>query len=256
MDNLLKNLLYFTVSGFLVAVVIFTAMGKFSWDSFTVYTQDQGEEMRTITVAGEGSVFVKPDVASVNLAVITEGKTVEKVSDENNVKMKAIVAAVKELGIDEADIKTTNYNLSPRYNYDTYPAKIEGYTLSQNITVKIRDLGKVEDVIAASTNAGANRMDSLNFMVDDEDQFMSEARELAVEEAKAKAAEIEDTVGISLGDIIGYRDLSNNYVPPVYYEKAMYADSAMGGGLRADDLAIESGSQEIVSNIELIYEIR
>lgn len=256
MDKIFKNLLYLTLSGFLVAIVAFTALGKFSFDSLTVYTQDQGEEMRTVSVQGEGSIFVKPDIASVNLTVETEGKTVNKVSEENNDKMKNIVAAIKKIGVDEKDIKTTNYNLRPRYDYESRPARIDGYTLSQNITVKIRNLSKVEDVIAEATNSGANRMDSLNFMIDEEDEYLIEARELAVKEAKDKAAEIEDTVGITLGDIIGYRELSNNSAQPIYYEKAMYADSVMGGGMRGEDMAIESGSQEIVSRIELIYEIR
>lgn len=249
MEKMIKNLLYVALSVFLLFVMIFMATGDFSLDSFTVYQQDQ-EELRTITVSGEASDFVKTDMASVELVVVSEGENVQEVNTDNNEKMSDIVAALKKLGIEDKDIQTTGYNLRPRYNYDKSPATIEGYQLTQNLSVKIRDLDKIETVITTGTDNGANRINGLNFSVDNKDEYVSEVRELAVQKAKDKASEIEDVVGIKLGDIIGYREIDNNSPqPPVFYETMKASGSSV-------DMAIESGSQEIVSRIELIYEIK
>jgi uncharacterized protein YggE len=256
MEKTLKSIALIAVNALLILVIVFISMGKFSFGDLDVYTHEQEEE-RIISVQGEGKISVRPDIATFSLSVISEGKTVKDATEDNSLKMKKVIDSIKALDIKEEDIKTTNYNLNPRYNYDRNPATIEGYRLSQDIVVKVRDLDKVEDVIAEGTNNGANRMSNLQFLVDDEEEYLKEAREEAIAEAKEKAEEIEKTVGITLGKIIGYRELGgNNNYPPVMYERSYAMESMAGNKLSGEDFSIESGSQDIISQIELVYEIK
>ena len=255
MEKTLKSIALIAVNALLILVIVFIAMGKFSFGDLDIYTHEQEQE-RIISVQGEGKINVRPDIATFSLSVISEGKTVKAATTDNSLKMKNVIDAIKSLDIKEEDIKTTNYNLNPRYNYDKHPASIDGYRISQDIVVKVRDLDKVEDVIAEGTNKGANRMNNLQFLVDEEEEYLKEAREAAVAEAKEKAEEIEKAVGITLGKIVGYRELGGNDYQPVRYEKNYAMDMMVESSFSGDDFSIESGSQEIVSRIELIYEIK
>jgi len=94
---------------------------------------------RTISVSGEGEVNAKPDIAVVNLSVVVQGNTVSQVSNDGNQKMNQVVAAVKALGVEAKDVKTTAYNLRPDYRYpENQKPQISGYTLDQTLTVKMR----------------------------------------------------------------------------------------------------------------------
>lgn len=255
MEKTLKSIALIAVNTLLILVIVFIAMGKFSFGDLDIYTHEQEQE-RIISVQGEGSISVRPDIATFSLSVVSEGKTVKTATADNSQKMKDVIDAIKELDIKEEDIKTTNYSLNPRYNYDKNPARIEGYRLSQDILITVRDLDKVEDVIAEGTNNGANRMSNLQFLVDEKEEYLKEAREEAVAEAKAKAEEIEKTVGITLGKIVGYRELGGNDYQPIRYDKMYAMDMVAESSFAGEDFSIESGSQEIVSRIELIYEIK
>src|SRR4030042_6533168 len=104
--------------------------------------------MNAISFSGEGKVFTKPDIALVTLSVVTEGKNVSDVQSRNTQKINSVIDFLKKFGVEEKDIKTTNYNLYPRYSYE--PVKIPqiiGYEISQSLEVKIRNLDKVGEIL-------------------------------------------------------------------------------------------------------------
>jgi len=206
-----------------------------------------------VTVSGEGKVYAKPDVALVSLGVTTQGLTVADVTTSNTDKMNAVIAAVKALKIDEKDIQTTNYNLTPLYNYTEKLGNIfQGYTLEQDVQVKIRDFTKIGDVLSQATTSGANLVGSLQFTIDNPEQFREQARAAAITQAKANAQNLAKESGISLGKLINVIEGSNP--SPVIYNSAM----ALGGGMvkSASVPTVQPGQQEIDITINLTYQVR
>ncbi len=221
-----------------------------------------------ISVSGEGKVYAKPDIAVVNLGVTTEGATVAEVTKSNTIKMNAVIAAVKSLGIADKDIQTTNYNLSPVYNENViYPATsvynlpnmpistgrtLKGYSLEQDVEVKIRDFTKIGDVLAQATTAGSNLIGDLQFNIDNPEQFKEQARAKAIAQARTSAQNIAEESGINLGKLININE--GYYNPsPVMYSSA----KAMGGGAAESVPAptIQPGQQEIDVTINLTYRV-
>lgn len=206
-----------------------------------------------ITVSGEGKVYAKPDIALVNLGVTTQGSTTADVISKNTQKMNAVIKAVKDLGVEEKDIQTTTYSLNPLYNYTEAAGRVfQGYTLDQNIEVKIRDFTKVGDILQKATAAGANLTGNLQFTIDNPEQLKTEARAKAIAAAKTNAQNLVKESGITLGKLI---NIYENYVYPMMYSNIA---KGMGGGASESipEPQIEPGQTEINVTINLIYEVR
>jgi hypothetical protein len=222
-----------------------------------------------VTVSGEGKVYAKPDIALVSLGVTTTATTVADVTKNNTDKMNAVIEAVKKLGVEDKDIQTTNYNLTPVYN-DRYTIPTEvptassvmsystktiltGYKLEQNIQVKIRDFAKISDVLAQSTASGANLVGDLQFTIDNPEQYKEQARAKAIAEAKTNADNLVKDSGINLGRLI---NVYENYAYPMNYSSKAVG---MGGGTIDSAVpapTIQPGQQEIDVTINLTYQVR
>jgi uncharacterized protein YggE len=208
---------------------------------------------RTITVDGEGKITTKPDVGIVELSVVSKGLTVKIATEDGNKKMTAVIEAVKNLGIESKDITSSQYSLYPQYNYENYNApKITGYSLSQSITVKIRDLEKVDDVLEAGVAAGSNQIGQLTFDVDDMTKIKKEAREKAFDAAKEKAEEMADAAGVKLGRVVTFSE-GYDYMPPIYANYKM--EYAMDSAIPEAAPSIEPGSKELNISVSVTYEI-
>ncbi|MDO8498388.1 MAG: SIMPL domain-containing protein [bacterium] len=203
----------------------------------------------TFNVTGEGKSFVKPDTAYVTVGISASGSTVQQTQDEINSVINQVSASVKKLGIEAADIQTTNYNINPSYDYQTGRQKINGYQASTNLRIKIKDLEKASHVIDAATEAGANEVSGVTFDVADKTKAENEARQQAVTEAKKKAEEAAKIVGFTLGRIINY---SENFGGSLRLIPMLQA----AGGKESTDTQVEPGSSEINLTVTLSYEIR
>ena len=234
----------------LVAVLALSLLSTMGFQRETLDHQNQDQ----ITVSGTGKVYAKPDVAIINLGVTTTGTTVADVINKNSEKMNAVIEAVKKLGVEEKDIQTTNYNLYPQYNYTEARGRLfEGYTLDQNVQVKIRDFTKTGSILAKATDMGSNLVGNLQFTIDDADQFKQEARAKAIEKAKANAKNLAEKSGISLGKIVNVYENSNSYAPMMYDSKMV---SGMGGAETSVTPTIAAGQQEIEITINLTYLVK
>lgn len=214
-------------------------------------TSESGNVSDVITVNGTGTVSAIPDVAVANIAISVEGATAKAAQDKANIKSKAVVDYLKGAGIKDADIKTSSYDIYPQYDYSSHVSRIRGYQVTQSLTVKIRDMDQANDIIDGVVEAGANQVNSLNFEIDKLDELKADARKKAIKEANAKAHELEDQLGIDLGRIVSFSELSNDYYPLRYAK-----DSAMGmggGAVPAPDLPI--GENEITVNVSITYQI-
>jgi len=262
-----EQTLVFFKKGYALAVILVAGtvvffVGQLSYQQKALDQQNQNQ----ITISGEGKVYAKPDVAIISLGVTTQGTTVADVTKNSTDKMNAVIDTVKKLGVEDKDIETTNYNLSPRYEtqpvvynmmYPTTPVRgssqeIVGYTLDQNIQVKIRDFTKIGDIISQSTAAGSNLVGSLQFSIDNPEQYREQARAQAIVKAKANAKNLAKESGVKLGRII---NVYENYNP--YYATASKA-VGMGGGVAesAPMPTIEPGQQEVNVTINLTYRVQ
>jgi len=239
----------FILAAILVAgilIFLFTVIG---------YQQRSLDQQNTnqITVSGEGKVYAKPDVAIVSLGVTTQATTVADVTKNNTDKMNAVIDAIKNLKIDEKDIQTTNYSLTPLYNWTEKQGRIfQGYTLEQDVQVKIRDFTKIGDVLSQGTTNGANLVGDLQFTIDNPEQFKEQARAKAIEQAKANAQNLAKESGVNLGKLINVYEGYNSV--PVVYNSA----KAMGGGVAesAPVPTVQPGQQEIDITINLTYQVK
>lgn len=232
-----------------VVVVIHQGVDIFSKMKAYRYIGADAPYGKTISVQGQGKVYAKPDIAIINMSVVTEGRNIKDVQDKNTKKMNAVIEFLKGFGIEDKDIKTINYNIYPRYNYEsrTIP-EIIGYEITQTMEVKVRNLEKVGDILDKSVGVGINQISSLRFWIDKDEDLKEQARKLAIEDAKEKAKKLASNLGIRLVKLAGFSEDTGYYPVPMYKEAA-----GMGGGGTTPD--IQTGENEIIINVSLIYEI-
>lgn len=217
---------------------------------------------RTISVNGTGEVYAIPDIGRFTFSVNERAQTVDEAQVSAAEKGKAAIDTLKGLGVDEDDIKTENYSVSPRYEYSqinciTFPCppgrqELVGYEVNQTMSVKVRDLEKSGELIAAVTGAGATNVSNLSFTIDDMDAVRADARELAIEDAKERAHRLERDLGVRFIKITGFYE---NEGPQFFEERAM----AFGGDAAFNTKAVPElpvGENKIVSTVTLIYEIK
>ncbi|HOF50554.1 MAG TPA: SIMPL domain-containing protein [Candidatus Colwellbacteria bacterium] len=211
---------------------------------------------RTITVSADSKVAIAPDLAEISFSVITEGTNPTLIQTQNTTKMNAAIQYVKEKGIEAKDIKTSNYNLQPKYEYDriTRTTYISGYTLTQTAIVKIRDLSRIAEIVAGLPGLGVNEISSVRFSIEDPDKFLADTRKEAFEKAFDKAKAMASMNRVSLGKVVGFSESTGSYVRYDYaLEKAPLASM---GGAAAPTPTIEPGSEEITVYVTVRYEIK
>lgn len=243
----LSNRLYHLVLVFLVGLVAF-----WGFRIYEIYNTAQGNFAHELTVEGKGKAYVVPDVAKIQIGVNTEAATSEETVKNNTEKINAVMAAIKALGVEAKDIKTTNYSLGPKYTWKDNESKQDGFTLSQNMEIKLHDFTKIGDLIATTTKAGANMVGGVDFIIDDPDKANADARQEAVAKAMAKAKIIEDSTGLSLGRVTNYSEYADGgYMP--YYSKSV----SMGdvGAVPEAAPSIEPSQSEVNLTVSLTYKI-
>ncbi len=255
-----------------VAIIIALLVGAYSvWSYAASYSESiQPSSFRSFSVSGDGKVVAVPDVAQFDFSVTTDGgKDLGSLQTENTKNVNAAIDFVKSSGVDAKDIQTQNYSVSPRYQtYNCYqpipaivnstvqpcpPAEIVGYTVSQDVQVKIRDFSKIGDILGGVVKAGANTVSQLQFTIDDPDVPKSVARAEAIAKAKTKAEEIAKAGGFGLGRLLG---ISESGAQPVYYSYGMGASDMAMKSVPAAAPTIEPGSQDVTVTVTLNYEIR
>lgn len=211
------------------------------------------QNLRTITVSGEGMMHVVPDIASISFSITTRDKTTETALSQNNQKTDQVIEFLKEQGVAAEDIKTIDFNVYPLYkrDIDFISREIDYYEVVNRIVVELKDLEKASVIIDGAIRAGANRTDSLQFLVSNEEEFKKEAREKAVEQARSKAQEIASALGVKLGRVIDFSETSNYYLPFRAEKEIMVADTSS-----AYEVSLEPGENEITVNVIINYEIR
>ena len=154
-----------------------------------------------ISVTGEATVSVPPDLAQIDAGVTSEAKTAREASDANNAAMGKVLLALKGAGIEEKDYQTSRLSLQPESapNRPGGPATIVGYRASNRVTVRLHDVSKVASVIDMLVAAGANDIGGINFTVSQASKLLDDAREQAIADARRKAEIYAKAAGVTLG---------------------------------------------------------
>ena len=205
------------------------------------------------TVNGTGKASAAPDMALVTLGINTQGQTVKDVQTQANTIVNKISGDLKSLGIPTSDITTSNYSIYPQYNYQEGRQIPNGYNANISLSLKIRDLTKVNDAIDKATADGANTVSGLSFTFDDalKKKLEDQARRQAISEAKDKAQSLAQAAGLTLGRIVDVQE--NNISPnPIL----MAPTVGLGGGAQKSSTEVQPGTSEISLSISLSYEIR
>lgn len=251
----------FILSCFLVVQVL-VGLKRLAYIGKEIYPQ------RTVSVTGEGESFAVPDIASFSFSVIETGKTVAEAQEKADRKIAKALSVLNEEGIDEKDIKTTNYNFYPRYEWQqVYCVQVvgvicppgnnvlTGYEVNQTITVKVRDTEKAGNLVTRIGAIGASSVSGVEFTIDDREKYASEARKQAIEKAKENARKLEKELGVRFGKLLYFNE--SGYPQPYYYGEM---GGGMGGDMRASVPPLKAelppGENRIVSNVTLTYEIK
>lgn len=246
-------------------------VGIVALGAYTYYTVKQAKYMysgpTTISITGTGEALATPDIATFSFSVEAKEVDASVAQTKAAETMNALLAYLKEAGVEEKDVKTEYYNLTPRYEYPEVVCmewgycpprndepKLIGYQVNQSVSVKVRDTKKAGEIISGIGEKGATNVSGLSFTIDDEDKLKAEAREKAIVDAREKANVLADNLGVRIVRMNGYWEEESGY--PMY---------GMGGGMAyAEDSAmmksvapeLPTGENTITVKVNITYEIR
>jgi len=208
---------------------------------------------RLITIEAEGKVTATPDIATVTMGLSKQGTTVAEAQEQNTTIMNTLIERLTALGIAKEDIQTTNYNVYPQYNYTEEEGQvITGYNVSQNVTVKIRNVDISSQVLALSGELGLNQIGGLQFSIDDTDVYIAQAREEALKKVKEKAGLLSSQLGVNIVSVVSYNEYNREDGYPPYAAYSEYDSLARGGSVPS----VEEGSTDIILNVSVTFEIK
>lgn len=207
------------------------------------------DRTHTLTVAGRGRVEAKPDVALFQMSVSLEGYNLAALQEQNTAKTNAIIAFLQQQGVPETDIQTSAYQIHPSWDYTEKGRKFRGFQIRNILRVKVRDFVKIGAILEQAIGLGAT---DVNFQFDFEarDQMVAQAREQAIDDAKAKARDLARQLGVHLVRITSFSDYATAGVERD--EGVMMKDAAPGA---ESPPAVMAGASTLGTSVTLVYEI-
>jgi uncharacterized protein len=210
-------------------------------------------QIRTINVGGEGTVYVTPDIAYVNIGVTTKGDTVTEALDQNTAAAQGIRDSLKKLGVEDKDIQTSGFNINPSQDYAPDGTIAKSYfTANNTVYVTVRDLTKMGAILDSVVRSGANTINSISFDVTNKDAALSEARAKAMADAETQAKEAATAAGATLGPVQNISLYTNTAAAPVYYD-------GKGGGaanMASMPVPIATGQMTVSVSTNVTYELK
>ncbi len=213
----------------------------------------------SITVNGQGEAKGKPDMAQTTVGVVTEAKSATEAMEANNVAMQQLMTTLQQAGIEEKDIQTTGFNISPQYRQDPPPPqgrpseaprqpRIAGYQVENQVQINVRDLSKLGGLLEKLVQSGANRMNGIAFKFSKQEELTDRARRSAMDNARHAAQLYAEAAGVELGEVLLIREQGAS-MPMAYAGVAMEAFSARSA------VPIAAGELTVSANITITYAI-
>ena len=219
-----------------VALPLVAALTLSPFANGEVMASEAAQDPAIISVSATGNATVVPDMARLDLTVQRQAKTARAALDASNDAMAAVLAEMKQQGIEDRDLQTSNFNIQPQYHYPKSSSgghkapKLTGYIVSNSLTVRIRDLDKLGSILDKSVSLGVNSGGGITFTTDKPAPVIEQARKNAVASAIAKAKVLAEAADVNLGRILEISE--TNRQPPrprtmARMETAMAADAAV-----------------------------
>ncbi|WP_157020323.1 SIMPL domain-containing protein [Mesorhizobium xinjiangense] len=207
----------------------------------------------SLSVSGEGEMALAPDMATLTLAVMRQAPSAREAMTANNKAMSDVIAAMKASGIADRDLQTSGISIQPRYEHRKndqggQTAEIVAYEVSNTLTVRVRELEKVGEILDKSVTLGVNQGGGISFGNDDPSAALTEARKRAVADAIAKARTLAEAAGVELGRIVNMSEHSSMPRPVPYAAVKMAAD-------RMESAPVEGGENTYQVQVNVTFEI-
>lgn len=241
------------------AFIAVSFAGALAQPAFAQEKNVSEKQQSFIVITGEGEVQAAPDMAILDLNVLREAKTAREALSDNNKAMTKVLSAMKEAGIEDRDLQTSGVNIQPTYTYPNdknglKAPKIIGYNVTNGLTVRVRDLDKVGDLLDKSIDLGVNQSGGLRFVNDDPSKVLMDARKKAMENAMEKAKVLTETAGAKLGPVLEITEYSNNPRPmpmPMGRTKMI----ALAPEAASDSVPLSAGENSYNVNVTVKFEI-
>jgi len=226
------------------------ASGSFSPRSTLAADPTSTTPEHTISVTGQGIVNLTPDTSDIQLGVTVQKSTATEARNAAADAMNGVIAAVKQAGVADADIQTTNLSLQPVYDNNSSinggPGKLIGFQVNNEISVVVRDLSKVGTIVDTAVTAGATSVDGIDFRVNNEGPAETQARAAAVADAKSKADQLASAAGVTITGVSSIDEQSESTPYPVAFA---------GAAPRAASTPIQPGTTSVTVTVTVVYVI-
>ncbi len=223
----------------LILITFFTIMSQ---------AQDQKQPVPQITVSGDGKVKVTPDEALITVSIETKGTKAIDVKKENDIAVEKVVQFIKKMKLPKEDVMTQRISLNPNYDYEK---KKHNYLANQTIIIMLKDLSKYDELSEGLVDNGVNRIDNVEFKSSTLTIHQSEARKLAMKDAKLKAEDYVSVLGQKIGKALLINDNSQAYYPQPMFKSNMLAMANDADSAPRQTLAI--GEIEITANVTVSF---
>jgi uncharacterized protein YggE len=245
-----KTTLWIIVSFIAVALLVVSTTAQAQTETPETPTP-QNQEPRTLAVNGNGIITLEPDIAYIQIGVQTESENAQDAVASNNRQSQQLLSALTRAGVAEDDVKTTNFSIYPRQEWDNegQPTGIT-YVVNNTVSVTVRDLEQIGTLLDATVQAGANRISGIQFDVEDREAAQQQAMTAAVENARARAEVLAQAAGVTLGDVLSIESYFYGGTPIPYERNVVMADSAAGM-----EVPVSPGEMQINADVNIVYEI-
>lgn len=234
------------VAAVLLLAVLAGVVGLIYARPVTAQTSSGVTGMRQVTVVGHGEAKGTPDTATVQIGVETEAATSQEALAQNNTQAQAIIQKLKDLGVDEKDIQTSNLNIFPNYGADG--RQVSGYRVNNTVSVKIRNLESAGTLLDQVVQAGANSVYGVSFSVENPDALLEQARKAAIDSARTHAAQLAAAANASVGEVLVINENVGAPSPiPMPMARAEMAQDAAGS------VPVEPGEQSITVDVQVTF---
>lgn len=214
----------------------------------TLSNSQELKQVPMINVSGEGKIKTEPDQALILVSIETKGVKAEDVKRENDKKMDAILKFITKSNIAKEDFQTQRVSLNPTYDYEK---KKHNYVATQSLQILLKNVSKYDELMEGLINTGINRIDNVEFKSSKLKTLQSEARKLAMSDAKSKAEDYVSVLGQKVGKATLISDNSQSYIPPA--PARMYAMKAMAMDESVSKETIAVGEIEITANVSVSF---
>lgn len=202
-----------------------------------------------LSVSSQAEASRVPDVATLSVGVVTQAVDGNAAMRDNAAQMSKVVAAIKASGIADKDIQTSGVNLSPQYRYaENEPPKITGYQASNTVSIKVREIARLGEVLDALAAQGANQINGPTFEIDQPEPVYDEARMSALKKAQIRARTYADALGVRVRRIVSISEGGNGFQPMGFKAAAMSMD-------RQESTPIAPGENSVSVTLEVVFEL-